>query len=80
MTSYLILIPYLDSLATINVYKCLYKFGIGDINVWMLDSINVWMLDRRLVLYVGVLGLENKLFSDKSEPLSLATINVYKHL
>ena len=26
------------SLATINIYKCLYKFGLGDINVWMLDS------------------------------------------
>ena len=25
----------------INVYKCLYKFGIGNINAWMLDSINV---------------------------------------
>ncbi len=46
----------------INVYKCLYKFDFGDINVWMLDSINVWMLDRRLVCYVGVLSLENKLF------------------
>ena len=36
------------SLATINVYKCLYKFGLGDTNVWMLDSINVWMLDQHL--------------------------------
>ena len=35
----------------INVYQCLYKFGLGDINIWMLDSmdsINVWMLDCRL--------------------------------
>ncbi len=29
----------------INVYKCLYNFDLGDINVWMLDSINVCMLD-----------------------------------
>ena len=30
-------------------FMCVHKFGLGDINVWMLDSINVWMLDRRLV-------------------------------
>ncbi len=43
------------ALATINVYKiykCLYKFELGDTNVWMLDSINVWMLDRRLIIGV----------------------------
>ncbi len=22
----------------INVHKCLYKFGLGDINIWMMDS------------------------------------------
>ena len=52
----------------INVHKCLYKFGLGDINMWMLDSRNVWMLDRRLVCYVGVLSWENKLSSHISEP------------
>ncbi len=28
----------LRSLATINAYKCLYKCGLGDINVCMLDT------------------------------------------
>ena len=26
------------TLTTRNVYKSLYKFGLGDTNVWMLDS------------------------------------------
>ncbi len=25
------------------IYKCLKKWGFGDINVWMLDSINVFI-------------------------------------
>ncbi len=24
-----------------NIYKCLYKFDLGDTSIWMLDSINI---------------------------------------
>ena len=27
----------LQQLTFINIYKCLYKFDLGDTNVWMLD-------------------------------------------
>ena len=36
-------VGHIITLATISVYKCSYKFGLGDTNVWMLDSINVWI-------------------------------------
>ena len=34
----------------INVYKCLYKFDLGDTNVWMLDSINVFQTFPNIIL------------------------------
>ncbi len=38
-----------NTLATINIFKCLYKCRFGDINVWMLDQTflhqetNIWI-------------------------------------
>ncbi len=59
------------TLAIMNVYKCLYKFDLGDKSVCMLD--------RRLMWYVGVLSFENKHFSGISCGLTtgLLSLNVW---
>ena len=34
-------------------------FGLGDINIWMLDSINVWMLDKTNIQTLACICLSN---------------------